>query len=84
MSDFLTEIFEWVELFDNAVTAGREAGKTKIVVKAPKTTKEVQLKVVTKAGHIVTNPKSKKNWTIKIDAKKNELRGIRTTVVSLK
>lgn len=42
----------------------------------PKLTKEVQLKVVTKAGHIVTNPKSKKNWTIKIDDGRNELKVI--------
>ena len=39
MTDFMNEIFEWAELFDNAVSAGREAGKAKIVVKAPKLTK---------------------------------------------
>ena len=75
MSDFLSELFEWSGKFDEAVERARETGKTTIVVDAPKTTATMQQTVVARAGHVITNPKSKKTWKVKIDAKvkKNKL-----------
>ena len=85
MSDFLSELFEWSGKFDEAVERARETGKTTIVVDAPKTTATMQQTVVARAGHVITNPKSKKTWKVKIDVTKNTLpKTIKTTVISLK
>lgn len=85
MSDLITECFEWAGKFDEAVERAREAGKTTIVVDAPKKTAKMQQVVVARAGHVITNPKSKKTWKVKIDAAINKLpKNITTTVISLK
>jgi len=85
MSDMMTEMFEWAGDFDEAVNTARKSGKKTFTINAPKYTKDIQLSVVSRAGHTITNPKSKKTWKIKIDTSKNTLPNIiRTTVVSLK
>lgn len=86
MTDFLDEIFEWSGKFDDAVAEARNAGKKTISIKAPKNknAREMNVKVVEKMGHVITNPKSKGNWKITIDSKKNELRDIKITTISMK
>jgi len=86
MSDFLSNLFDWAGEFDDMVAEARKAGKNTISINVPKdpSSKKMNLLVVQKQGHVITNPKSKKTWKIKIDANNNELRDIRMTTVSLK
>lgn len=58
MSDFLSDLFDLSGKFDDMVTEARKSGKKTISINVPKdkNSRSMNLMVVQKAGHVITNP----------------------------